>query len=125
MIIVTSNDVPGYRIDAVFGEVMGMTVRSANIIGENAKGQEISGKPLTAADLMLGYTRKFRGLPGRFRFQLNIANLLNQDDIIPSRLATSAALPDGYVLPGGRGVAYTRYDLVQPREFRFTTTYSF
>ncbi|MBD8080747.1 YbjQ family protein [Cellulosimicrobium arenosum] len=31
MIVVTTNDVPGYRIDAVLGEVMGMTVRSANI----------------------------------------------------------------------------------------------
>lgn len=31
MMIVTTNDVPGYRIDAVLGEVMGMTVRSANI----------------------------------------------------------------------------------------------
>lgn len=120
----TAYDVRGGRLEG-FTIGAGWRWRSANIIGENAKGQEISGKPLTAADLMLGYTRKFRGLPGRFRFQLNIANLLNQDDIIPSRLATSAALPDGYVLPGGRGVAYTRYDLVQPREFRFTTTYSF
>jgi len=31
MLIVTSNDIPGYRIDAVLGEVMGMTVRSANV----------------------------------------------------------------------------------------------
>lgn len=31
MLIVTTNDVPGYRIEAVFGEVMGLTVRSANI----------------------------------------------------------------------------------------------
>ena len=31
MLIVTSNDIPGYRIEAVLGEVMGMTVRSANI----------------------------------------------------------------------------------------------
>ena len=30
MLIVTGNDIPGYRIDAVLGEVMGMTVRSAN-----------------------------------------------------------------------------------------------
>lgn len=30
MIIVTSNGIPGYRIEAVLGEVMGMTVRSAN-----------------------------------------------------------------------------------------------
>lgn len=34
MIVVTTNDLPGYRIDAVLGEVMGMTVRSANI-GQN------------------------------------------------------------------------------------------
>ena len=27
MLIVTSNDIPGHRIDAVFGEVMGLTVR--------------------------------------------------------------------------------------------------
>lgn len=31
MLIVTTNDIPGYRIEAVFGEVMGMTVRSAHI----------------------------------------------------------------------------------------------
>ncbi|MDR1386294.1 MAG: YbjQ family protein [Propionibacteriaceae bacterium] len=31
MLIVTTNDIPGYRIDAVLGEVMGMTVRSANL----------------------------------------------------------------------------------------------
>ncbi|SDS53122.1 YbjQ family protein [Microlunatus soli] len=30
MIIVTTNEVPGYAIEAVLGEVMGMTVRSAN-----------------------------------------------------------------------------------------------
>ena len=34
MIVVTSNDIPGYRIDAVLGEVMGLTVRSANF-GQN------------------------------------------------------------------------------------------
>jgi uncharacterized protein YbjQ (UPF0145 family) len=31
MLIVTTNDIPGYQVDAVLGEVMGMTVRSANI----------------------------------------------------------------------------------------------
>ncbi|MFV0254040.1 MAG: YbjQ family protein [Beutenbergiaceae bacterium] len=34
MIVVTTNEVPGYRIDAVMGEVMGLTVRAANI-GQN------------------------------------------------------------------------------------------
>lgn len=31
MLIVTTNEIPGYRIEAVLGEVMGMTVRAANI----------------------------------------------------------------------------------------------
>lgn len=31
MIIVTTNDIPGYKIDAVFGEVMGLTVRARHI----------------------------------------------------------------------------------------------
>lgn len=31
MIVVTTPDVPGYRITAVLGEVMGLTVRTANI----------------------------------------------------------------------------------------------
>ena len=120
----TAYDVRGGWLDG-FTIGGGWRWRSANVIGENSKGEEISGKPITAADLMLGYTRKFRALPGRVRFQMNVANLLNQDGIIPSRIATAATAPDGYVLPGGRGIAYTRYDLVQPREVRFTTTYSF
>jgi hypothetical protein len=59
------------------------------------------------------------------RFQLNVSNLLDRTDIIPSRLSRSASAPDGFVIPGGRGLAYSRYDLVAPREIRFTTTYSF
>ena len=31
MLIVPSNDIPGYRVEAVLGEVMGMTVRAANV----------------------------------------------------------------------------------------------
>lgn len=38
MLIVTSNDIPGHRIDAVFGEVMGLTVRSRDITGQVVAG---------------------------------------------------------------------------------------
>jgi uncharacterized protein YbjQ (UPF0145 family) len=31
MIVTTMNDIPGYDVDEVFGEVMGLTVRSRNI----------------------------------------------------------------------------------------------
>jgi|SRR4051812_6948152 uncharacterized protein YbjQ (UPF0145 family) len=38
VIVVTTNDVPGCRIDAVFGEVFGTTVRSRNTIGQLGAG---------------------------------------------------------------------------------------
>jgi uncharacterized protein YbjQ (UPF0145 family) len=31
VIVVTTNDVPGYRVQAILGEVMGLTVRSTNV----------------------------------------------------------------------------------------------
>jgi hypothetical protein len=113
------------------GNLKGFTIgggwrwRSSNVIGSDSNGNEITGKVITASDMMMAYTRKFNRLPGRVRFQVNISNLLDQDDIIPVRLATGTTVPDGFMLPGGRGVAYSRYDLVAPREIRFTTTWSF
>ena len=49
MIISTMNDLPGYRIEEVFGEVFGLTVRSRNVgsqIGASFKslvGGELKG----------------------------------------------------------------------------------
>ena len=49
MLIVTTNEVPGYRIDHVFGQVFGLTVRSRHIgsnIGAGLKsiaGGELKG----------------------------------------------------------------------------------
>ncbi len=113
------------------GRLRGVTIgggwrwRSANVIGSNSKGREISGREIAAADAMLAYSFKPPRLPGRVRLQVNVANLFNQTHIIPVRLSLSDANPDGFLLPGGRGVAYSRYDLVSPRETRFTTTWSF
>jgi outer membrane receptor for ferric coprogen and ferric-rhodotorulic acid len=113
------------------GRAKGFTVgggwrwRSPNVMGSNSQGGEISGKAITATDAMMAYSRKFDRLPGRFRFQVNVSNLFDKTDIIPVRLSTGATALDGFNLPGGRGKAYSRYDLVAPREFRFTTTYSY
>jgi uncharacterized protein YbjQ (UPF0145 family) len=38
MLIVTSNDIPGHRIDAVFGEVMGLTVRARDVAAQVMAG---------------------------------------------------------------------------------------
>ncbi|MCU1558994.1 MAG: hypothetical protein JWN09_2989 [Microbacteriaceae bacterium] len=47
MIIVTTNDIPGYRIDAVYGEVMGLTVRSRDVVASfTASFRAIAGGEL-------------------------------------------------------------------------------
>ena len=113
------------------GRLQGCTVvggwrwRSPNVIGSDSKGAEVIGQPIIANDVMIAYTRKFARLPGRVRFQLNVANVLDHTDLLSVRLATGAAAPDGFMVPGGRGLAYSRYDLVAPRELRFTTTWSY
>ena len=49
MIVTTMNDIPGYTVDEVYGEVMGLTVRSRNVgsqIGAGLKsilGGELKG----------------------------------------------------------------------------------
>jgi len=49
IIIVTTNDLPGYRVDAVYGEVFGLIVRSRNVfsnIGASLRtivGGEVKG----------------------------------------------------------------------------------
>ena len=48
MIVVTTNDVPGYRVTAVLGEVMGLTVRSTNIGGSLVAGfRSLGGGEIT------------------------------------------------------------------------------
>lgn len=43
MIVVTTNEVPGYRIDAVYGEVMGVTVRSRDSVSNFVAGFRAMG----------------------------------------------------------------------------------
>ena len=56
MIITTANDLPGYEIDEVYGEVFGLTVRSRNIgsqLGAGLKsiiGGELKGMTKALVD---------------------------------------------------------------------------
>src|SRR5712692_8575569 len=56
VIVTTMNDIPGYDVDEVYGEVMGLTVRSRNIgsqIGAGLKsifGGELKGMTKALAD---------------------------------------------------------------------------
>jgi iron complex outermembrane recepter protein len=99
--------------------------RSANVIGSNSRGDEITGRAITSTDLMLRYSLRPKSLPGRLAFQVNVTNVFDKTGVIPQRLSSSTSEPDSFEVPGGRGLAYSRFDLVNPREIRFTTTYSF
>jgi uncharacterized protein YbjQ (UPF0145 family) len=56
MIVTTMNDIPGYSVDEVYGEVMGLTVRSRNLgsqIGAGLKsilGGELKGMTKALSD---------------------------------------------------------------------------
>jgi uncharacterized protein YbjQ (UPF0145 family) len=56
MIVTTMNDIPGYEVDEVYGEVMGLTVRSRNVgsqLGASLKsilGGELKGMTKALTD---------------------------------------------------------------------------
>ena len=56
MIVTTMNDIPGYAVDEVYGEVMGLTVRSRNVgsqLGAGLKsivGGELKGMTKALTD---------------------------------------------------------------------------
>ncbi len=106
-----------------FSTGLGYRWQMANVIGRTATGSEIQGRPISAADLMLRYRHPGnRGkLRGTLSYQVNVSNLFNQDGRLPQRFS---AIPP-YDLPGGRGVAYSRFDLMEPRSIRLTTTLTY
>jgi len=66
IMVTTMNDLPGYRVDEVFGEVFGLTVRSRNIgsdIGAQLKGLvggEVKGYTKMLADSRLQAVERLR-----------------------------------------------------------------
>jgi outer membrane receptor for ferric coprogen and ferric-rhodotorulic acid len=115
--------------DFTTGRLKGFTIgggyrwRSPNIIGDTSGGGERKGEPIGAADLLLRYRRKLS--EGRFKgalsFQINVMNLFNEGDILPTHISSTTS----FQVPGGRGIGYSRFSLVPPRSVRFTTSYEF
>ena len=59
MIVTTMNDIPGYEVDEVYGEVMGLTVRSRNIGSQIGAGlKSILGGELKGMTKMLTDSRR-------------------------------------------------------------------
>ena len=59
MIVTTMNDIPGYEVEEVFGEVMGLTVRSRNIGSQIGAGlKSIVGGELKGMTKMLADSRR-------------------------------------------------------------------
>jgi uncharacterized protein YbjQ (UPF0145 family) len=67
MIVTTMNDIPGYEVDEVYGEVMGLTVRSRNVgsqIGAGLKsilGGELKGMTKALVDSRLQVMERMVG----------------------------------------------------------------
>jgi len=58
-IIVTMNDIPGYRVDEVMGEVFGLTVRSRNVASVIGSGlRSVFGGELKGMTTMLSDSRQ-------------------------------------------------------------------
>ena len=96
----------------------------ANIIGEE-NGVEFLGKAKANADFLIQYKMKggkFLG-DGNWTYQMNINNLFDNKDIIPSRLSIDGDITTQ--VPGDRGIPYARFDLPTPRQYRFTVTHDF
>lgn len=115
--------------DFTRGRLKGFTIggglrwQSKNIIGANTGGQEMEGRAVEEADLMLRYRWRlpFRGGDRTVVLQCNITNLFDESGIIPKYLSSTS----DFVVPGGRGIGYSRFDLVDPRAIRFTASYEF
>jgi uncharacterized protein YbjQ (UPF0145 family) len=59
VIIVTMNDIPGYEVEEVMGEVFGLTVRSRNIASQIGAGvRSIFGGELKGMTQMLADSRQ-------------------------------------------------------------------
>jgi hypothetical protein len=111
------NFLKGFSIGA------GYRWRSANIIGTDINGNEIEGRSIRETDFMLRYVRRLKPAlwKGNLILQLNVINVFDQRGIIPKYFSANPP----YEVPGGRGIAYNRFDIIAPRSVRFTTTYEF
>ncbi|HLF79555.1 MAG TPA: YbjQ family protein [Dehalococcoidia bacterium] len=59
MIIVTMNDIPGYEVEEVLGEVFGLTVRSRNLFSQIGAGvQSLFGGELKGMTTMVADSRQ-------------------------------------------------------------------
>src|ERR1700720_4366273 len=59
MLIVTMNDIPGYEVEAVLGEVFGLTVRSRNLFSQIGSAfKSLAGGELKGMTTMLQQSRE-------------------------------------------------------------------
>jgi uncharacterized protein YbjQ (UPF0145 family) len=107
MIVTTMNDIPGYEVDEVFGEVMGLTVRSRNIgsqLGSGLKsilGGELKGLTKALIDSRLQVRERM----------VEEAEALGANAIIAMRFDTSEMGGNWRSAPTARRCACARRDL--------------
>lgn len=115
MLIVTSNDIPGHRIDAVFGEVMGLTVRARDIGGQVVAGfRSLAGGELRELTQVLYESRQevmarmvaeaaHRGANAIVAMRFDTAHMANNWTEICAYGTAVFAIPLGDGEPGATG----------------------
>ena len=115
MLIVTSNDIPGHRIDAVFGEVMGLTVRSRDVGAQVVAGlRSLAGGELRELTQVLYESRQEvmarmvaeasqRGANAIVAMRFDTAHMANNWSEICAYGTAVLAVPLGAGEPGSTG----------------------
>lgn len=74
---------------------------------------------------MIGYTTKIPRVPGSFRFQINVYNVLDETEIIPVRVAASETNPGHSRFPAAAGWRTAGMILLPRASGGSLTTWSF
>ena len=78
MIITTMNDLPGYRIDEVIGEVFGLTVRSRGVKGQlGASFKSMFGGELGSLTQMLAEGREAKGANAIIAMRFDTSDIMD------------------------------------------------
>ena len=121
----------------------GLSWHDKAVIGLDWDGNELYNDEFLSTHMLFGYNFRHGDnsfLSGRWRIQLNIRNVLDDDDPVHRGYSTVNLPPgnpisrggvrgiyavEGVEYPGGRGLVAGREDYQEGRNYRLTVTYTF
>lgn len=120
ILVTTMNDVPGYRIAQVFGEVFGLTVRSRNAFADvgagfkNMFGGEMKGYTKMLSDSRWEALGRLREAAAGYGANAVIAMRFESGDVMPGTTEIAAYGTAVYLVPDGAQQAPGQQAQAQP-----------